>query len=185
MGPKNADSAAIRKVLDGDLSAFEGIVVRHQDKVLRLCHSMLGPAEAEDAAQDVFIKAFESLNQFKGESAFSTWLYRVAANHCLNLLAKRKREKTDSLDMRVENLGDAALPVSGDRPILTTLESRETVRAALAQMSPEERAALSLRELQGFTYQEIAETLDISLDLVKVRLFRARRSFVEIVKNKL
>ena len=168
------DQEILRQILAGDFEAFSRIVEKYQERVLRLCFSMVGPSHAEDAAQEAFLKAYQALDRFKGNSAFSTWLYRIAANHCVDLLARRKREKTESLDALAEK--------SGPSPI-RKFESEEAVRAVMARLTPDEKAILSLREIEGLDYQELAEILDISLDLVKVRLFRARQSFLKTAKK--
>lgn len=122
-----------------------------------------GGADAEDAAQESFIKAYRSLAGYQGQASFSTWIYRIASNKCLDVLRKRGRERAEPL----EAAGELAEPVED-------LESREQAAALLSELSPEYRLALTLRELQGFTYEEIAETMNCSLDSVKARLRRAR-----------
>ena len=178
----NSDLEIINKVVAGELQSFEEIVKRYQERVLRLCYSMVGESQAEDAAQDIFIKVYQSLRQFRGKSSFSTWIYRVTSNHCLNILSKKKRERTESLEALMERSGDRFPAATGDRSPLNLLENKQFVRSVLEQMSPEERMILSLREMEGLNYKELSETLDISLDLVKIRLFRARQSFSEFAK---
>lgn len=182
----------IKKVIAGEAKSFEELVKKYQERVLRLCYSMVGESQAEDAAQEIFLKLFESLNQFKEKSAFSTWIYRVAANHCLNIISKKKREKTDSLDALMERFGGnvssldsahAPTPPYTGTTSLKSIETKQIVHSVLEQMSPEERMILTLREIEGLNYKEISETLDISLASVKVRLFRARKSFLNIAKN--
>lgn len=168
------DLEFIRRVLSGDVEAFARIVEKFQERVLRLCFSMVGPSNAEDAAQEVFLKVYKALGRFQEKSAFSTWLYAIASNHCLDMIAKKKREKTDSLDAIFEK--------TGDNPI-KAFENQETVRALLSRLSPQEKLIVTLREIEGLNYQELAETLDISMDLVKVRLFRARKSLLDLAKK--
>jgi RNA polymerase sigma-70 factor (ECF subfamily) len=177
------DFQTIEEVLSGRRESFEKIVRKYQERVLRLCYSVVGESEAEDAAQEVFLKTYESLAQFKGKSSFSTWIYRVAANHCLNILSKRKRERTESLDALAERAGGDIPSLADNRSPLYILEKRQMVLGILERLSAEERMILALRELEGLNYRELAETLDISLDLVKVRLFRARKSFLGFSKK--
>jgi len=183
MEHSNSDFEIIQTVLAGDIQLFEDLVKRYQGKVLRLCYSMVGASASEDAAQEVFIRVYKSLHQFKGESSFSTWIYRVTSNHCLNLLSKKKRERTESLEALTEKSREKMSLLPQDQSPLKHLENQQAVHLILSRMSPEERAILSLREMEGLNYKELSETLDISMELVKVRLFRARKSFIEIAKK--
>jgi RNA polymerase sigma-70 factor (ECF subfamily) len=141
------------------------------------CFSMLSNhTDAEEAAQDVFVKVYQSLNKFKGDSSFSTWLYRITANHCLDVLRKRNRRKNVSLDAMVEQEGSQiqklfATPGLAD----TQLENRQLADKILSTLSEDHRHILTLREAEGLEYQEIAEVLGCSLDAVKGRLARARK----------
>lgn len=149
----------------------------YQVKVLGLCTSLLGHAtQAEDAAQEIFIKAYRSLSSFRKDSTFSTWLYRIAANHCKDLLRKRLREKSESLEALTESdevSGRSWEPSFDPRP---AVETSRLVEALLASLSPDERLILTLREVQGLNYREISETLQCSVEAVKSRLRRAREA---------
>ena len=137
-----------------------------------LCVSMLGDRSlAEDAAQESFLKAFGSLEDFRGASSFGTWLHRIAVNRCLDLLRRRARHQTESLDV----LAESDEPASGKDP----LEDADLVRRLLDSLPPDYRVILTLRELQGLDYKEIMEVLGISMDAVKARLRRARQSLLE------
>src|SRR3989344_1214542 len=138
MAHPDLDLEIIRKVTSGDAAAYQGLVRKYQDKVFRLCVSMLRDSGAEDAAQEVFIKVYESLSRFRGESAFSTWLYRVASNHCLNILAKRKREKTESLDALMERSAEGFPSAPASHSPLNLLEKKHSVQSILKEMSPDE-----------------------------------------------
>lgn len=122
-------------------------------------------ALAEDAAQEAFIKAYHSLDRFKGDSSFSTWLYRIAANHCKDLLRKRARQKTEPLEAVVQEMGER---------LEEGRENADLIERMLAAIPEDYRAVLILRETEGMSYQEIAQTLNISVDAVKARLKRAR-----------
>ncbi len=139
---------------------------------------------ADDAAQEAFLKAYKSLNTFQEASSFSTWLHRIASNCCLDLLRRRTREKTDSLEALVASQGD------GIHSLVRSLENEESswesadlIQRVLGQLPDDYRLILTLRETQGLSYQEIAETLDCSLDAVKSRLRRARSECEEILRH--
>lgn len=180
------DAAVVERVRAGDTEAYAFLVRRYHGKVFQLCYGMLGTAErAEDAAQEAFLKAFKRLSQFRGEAAFSTWLYRLTSNHCLDLLRSKTRQRTDSWDEMVETQGERAeaLLQAPSGPEGPSAELRETVHLLLNELKPEYRVVLTLREMQGLTYEEIAETLDTSLDSVKARLRRARQQLAEKLRH--
>jgi RNA polymerase sigma-70 factor (ECF subfamily) len=149
------------------------------------CLSMLSNhRDAEEAAQDIFVKAYHSLGKFKRDSTFSTWLYRIATNHCLDILRKKNRRKTVSLESLVEDEGDRIQSLFSTPPqAASVLENRELIGKILSTLPEDYRIILTLREADGLEYQEIAETLDISLDAVKGRLARARRHLQENMRH--
>jgi RNA polymerase sigma-70 factor (ECF subfamily) len=171
------DQQIIELILSGHTEAYGDLIRQYHKKVVGYCLSMLSNAtEAEDAAQDIFVKAYHALRKFKGDSAFSTWLYRITANHCLDVLRKRNRRKTVSWEGLVEQEGDRILKlfstsVTGE----SEMENRELIDKILSTLPPDYRAILTLREVDGLEYQEIAAALDCSLDAVKGRLARARK----------
>ena len=179
----------IQSVLGGDREAYAGLVRLYHGRILSLCLSMLlDRAEAEDAAQEAFIKAFASLDRYTRNASFLAWLYRIASNHCLDLLRKRKRQKTDSLDRLVEQKGDSFsdFESSGVQENGAPTEKRETLDLAmrvLATLSPDHRQVLILREVDGLTYEEISSVLKCSLDAVKSRLRRARHHLQEKARH--
>lgn len=179
------ESRLIHQIREGHREAYADLVRANQSKVMGLCLSLLGHrANAEDAAQEVFIKAYQSLPSFKEKSSFSTWIYRIAYNHCHDQLRKKGREKSQSLDAFLEDGGEESrfAVVSSPDPS-KTLESAELVQKALSALSVEERAILMLREVEGLSYQEIAETLQCSLDAVKARLRRAREALEKEIRH--
>jgi RNA polymerase sigma-70 factor (ECF subfamily) len=183
--PDNNETDIIRRVLDGDTEAFEKLVLTHQDRLMGLCRSLLrNQTQAEDAAQAVLIKAFESLSSFNQKSSFFTWVYRIASNHCLDLLRAETRRKTESWEALVEAQGDQiqALLIEPS-PGGTAAENQDLVRRVLEQLPPDARVVLELRESQGLTYEEISEVLDLSNDAVKSRLKRARQAFEEKLRH--
>lgn len=149
------------------------------------CLSMLSNhTEAEEAAQDVFVKAYQALERFKGNSSFSTWLYRITANHCLDMLRKRNRRRTVSWEGLVEQEGEQihrlfATSHTGE----SETENRELIDKILSTLPQDYRTILTLREADGLEYQEISEVLGCSLDAVKGRLARARKQLQENLRH--
>lgn len=155
----------------GDLDAFETLVRRHQGAVYRLALRMLGSeADAEDVAQETFVQAWRSLARFRGQSAFGTWLFRIATNRCLNVVAARRVTVT---------LEEHHIAVGADPNETAQRQARlQALIAAMLELPAEQRAALVLRELEGLSYEEIANVLDISLSAVKGRIHRARLALI-------
>ncbi len=178
----------------GDRVAFERIVVAFQDRVFNLAYRMLGDREeAEDLAQEVFIKVFKMIHKFRGESQFSTWIYQVTLNHCRNrikYLNRRFHHSTESLDeaLRMDD-GESVereLPDSGERPeeVMYRQQVQALIHKALGRLRPEYREVVTLRDIQGLSYQEISTILDLPEGTIKSRLHRARWELKEIL-NKL
>ena len=134
---------------------------------------------ADDAAQEVFIKAYQALSRFQGNAAFSTWIYRIAVNHCTDLLRKKIRHRTLSWEAMVEQQGDKAENHLTVQPDVERNEASELLDKILHSLPEKFRTVLVLREIHGLSYQEIAESLRCSLDAVKARLKRARREAEE------
>jgi RNA polymerase sigma-70 factor (ECF subfamily) len=156
MAAEPDEAALIQSVLDGRTEAFAELVRTYQDQVFGLCVSLLkNAAEAEDAAQEIFLKAYQKLSSFRRESSFATWLYRIAYHRCLDVLKAHKRRVTDSLD-RPENEDAAPLAEQLAEPVSAAaqLEDRETAARLLAELPPDYRAILTLREMQGLSYEE-------------------------------
>ncbi len=160
----------------GDTSAFEEIVLKYQDKIYNLCRHMLGNAhDAEDAAQDVFLKAYKALPKFQPDASLYTWLYRIAVNTCIDY---RRKPLFASLFNRFEDGVDVMIDRPSYEPSPELLyDLKQAGRAlwrSLARISPKLRAAIVLKEVEGLSYEEIAKVLDISLGTVKSRISRAR-----------
>jgi RNA polymerase sigma-70 factor, ECF subfamily len=173
---RTADIHLLRAAEAGDLIAFEELARRYEALVYRVALRMLGnPAEAEDAAQEVLLQLWKSLSAFRGESSLPTWLYRVTTNLCLNVV--RGRRPTDSMPEEVEAVG--ASPHHA-------FEAKAKLRAltvAIGRLSPEQRAPLVLRELEGLSYDEIADALETTIPAVKGRIHRARIELVGAMRQ--
>jgi RNA polymerase sigma-70 factor (ECF subfamily) len=176
------DLALVERALDNDLAAFEQLVSRYQNKIMAYVARMLNDhEEAEDVTQEVFIKAYRSLDSFRGASSFSTWLYRIATNLCIDRVRKRKRspQQAYSLDEpfdKDEDGGGRDLPDITNEPSLGVEreELRQQVRLTVAQMPEKLRSVLVMCDIQGMAYEQIAQVLDCPIGTVKSRLFHAR-----------
>lgn len=168
------------KVRSGDANAFEALVLEHEKKVYNLALRMVGNEEdARDMAQEAFIRAFSSLDSFRGDSKFSVWLYRLTSNLCIDLLRSRGRRQTVSLTVDDDESDAAELEIPDDRfspeRAFERAETRENVKRGLDTLSPEYRQILLLREINGLTYEEIGKALGLEEGTVKSRIFRARK----------
>jgi RNA polymerase sigma-70 factor (ECF subfamily) len=176
--PTAAEAEEDRDLVDraraGETGAFETLVRRYQGWVFTLALRMVGDrAEAEDLAQDVFLKAYRGLRGFKGASRFSTWLYAIASHHCLNHLKARGRRGGlgDDPPAPVDRLPDGAPRADA---LLERADLVRIVQAEMAHLTEEHRMVLILRDIQGLSYVEIARTLGVELGTVRSRLHRAR-----------
>ncbi len=171
------DKEIIKQIKAGHTEAYGDFIREYHKKVLGYCLSMLSNrTDAEEAVQDIFVKAYNSLDRFKGNSAFSTWLYRITANHCLDILRKKNRRKTVSLDALIEDEGSRIEGLfASNRAESSALENRDLADKILATLPADYRTILTLREANGLEYQEISAILGCSLDAVKGRLARARK----------
>ena len=185
---REEESAIIAKVLDGDADAFEPLVVAHQSFVYNIALKMLSnPDDAFDISQEAFIKAYRSLKDFKGESSFSSWLYRITANMCLDFMRRNKKRKAASI-VYLDDEDDSKeleLPDTRFDPV-TELERKElrgAINDALNLLPEDQRSILLLRELNGMSYAEISEALKLEQGTVKSRLSRARARLAKILKE--
>ena len=175
------DTDIISQVLLGNRSAYAELVRKYQARIRKYCSYTLSDSVlAEDAAQDIFFKAFQSLSKFRGDAAFSTWLQRIAVNHCNDLLRKRKSQRQESWESLLEAHGDKFnLLFASNRREANVVELRDLAKKIINQLTEEYRQILILKEVLGHSYQEISEILDISNDAVKSRLRRARGKLSE------
>ena len=177
---REQEAAVIRRVLDGDGNAFEALVAAYEKNVYNLALRMTGNAQdAEDMAQEAFVKAYTSLPGFRGDSKFSVWLYRIVSNVCLDFLRRQNRRPASSLSQEDEDGEETQMDIPDEsqspEQLLEHSLTQEAVQRGLQSLSEEQRQILLLREIQGLSYEEIAETLDLEAGTVKSRIFRARK----------
>jgi RNA polymerase sigma-70 factor (ECF subfamily) len=175
------DAPLVARAQKGDRWAFEQLVERHRAMVYRVAARIVGPGDAEDVSQDTFLRAFHRLDQYRGTAPFRTWLLQITQNTALNALAWVRRRPT-------EPSPDAGEAPDRDplRQPVTTLERREReerLDLKLRALRPEYRSLLVLRDLEGLSYNEIAEVLAMPLGSVKGRLHRARSELIELLRN--
>lgn len=183
------DRELVREAQKGTESAFEELVRRHQQKVLGLVNGILRRREdVEDVAQQVFLKAYVSLRKFDQRAAFSTWLYKITVNECWDYLRKKKvRPLTYEGDMSEEQLSQLDGAAEEDRPPQSPEEQaevRELLEWLLGKLGEPDRQLLVLKEIEGFSVQELAEILDLNVNTVKVRLFRARSRLMDAYRRR-
>jgi RNA polymerase sigma-70 factor (ECF subfamily) len=181
------DQQLVQRVQKGDKAAFDLLVRKYQHRVLKLIGRFVSDAaEAEDVAQEAFLKAYRALPAFRGDSAFYTWLYRIAINTAKNTLVSNRRRPVDfDLDLQDPEQHDRqALLKDADTPegVLLTDEIRGVVERALEQLPEDLRTAIVLRELEGLSYEEIAEAMDCPVGTVRSRIFRAREAIDKKLK---
>ncbi|MBJ7264298.1 MAG: RNA polymerase sigma factor RpoE [Burkholderiaceae bacterium] len=182
MNPNDVDAELVARVQRGDKKAFDLLVLKYQRKIMRLLSRMIrDPHEVEDVAQEAFIKAYRALPQFRGDSAFYTWLYRIAINTARNWLAARGRRPSTPNALETEdgetfnetdNLTDNSTPES----MVASREIAETVNAAIQALPEELRTAIVMREMEGMSYEDIAQSMDCPIGTVRSRIFRAREA---------
>ena len=181
MTQDDSDQQLVQRVQAGDKAAFDLLVRKYQHRVLKLVSRFVSDAaEAEDVAQEAFLKAYRALASFRGDSAFYTWLYRIAINTAKNALVSNRRRPVDfDLDLQdPEQYDRHARLKEGDTPegVLLTEEIRSVVEKAMEQLPEDLRTAIVLRELEGLSYEEIAEAMDCPVGTVRSRIFRAREA---------
>jgi RNA polymerase sigma-70 factor (ECF subfamily) len=181
MSQDDSDQTLVERVQQGDRTAFNVLVLRYQHRVLKLVNRFASDAaEAEDITQEAFIKAYRALPSFRGESAFYTWLYRIAINTAKNTIVSNRRRPVDyDLDLqdpeqyeRQARLKDVETPEG----MLLTEEIRQTVSRAIDNLPEDLKTAIVLREIEGLSYEEIAEVMECPVGTVRSRIFRAREA---------
>jgi RNA polymerase sigma-70 factor (ECF subfamily) len=181
MSGKNIDLELVKRVQNGDKSAFDLLVLKYQSKIINLVGRFVhDPHEAQDVAQEAFLKAYRALGNFRGDSAFYTWIYRIAINTAKNhLVAQNRRPPGSDVDaqeaeqfMDVHKLHENATP---ERMLLTD-EIEKTVNQAIEALPEDLRTAITLRELEGLSYEDIAQAMECPVGTVRSRIFRAREA---------
>jgi RNA polymerase sigma-70 factor (ECF subfamily) len=187
MGSGETDQLLVERVKRGEKAAFNALVLKYQSRIVNLVSRFVrNPADALDVTQEAFIKAYRALPNFRGESAFYTWLYRIAVNTAKNFLAVQARRPAES-DAGTEDIerneGDTAL-TEHDTPehLLLTDEIQATVIAAIEALPEDLKTAIMLRELEGLSYEEIAVAMDCPIGTVRSRIFRAREAIDKELK---
>ena len=174
------DHELVRSTLGGDLHPFERLVERHRDVVLRVAARIVGEEEAEDIAQDAFLRAYHRLERWRGEGPFRTWLLHIAHNSAVDAVAVRRIEAV-AMDRTTDEIADSAERTPAAR--LETAERLRRLDVKLKGLSPHHRTVLVLRDVEGLSYDEIAAISEMPLGSVKARLHRARAEFVDALRH--
>jgi RNA polymerase sigma-70 factor (ECF subfamily) len=188
MATEPTDAQLVRRVQKGDKGAFDLLVLKYQHKIVNLVlRYVRDPDQAMDIAQEAFLKAYRALPRFRGDSAFYTWLYRIAVNTAKNYLAAQRRRPMDvELDLQDSEQYDLHAKLKEtDTPEGVTLsqELNETVQRAIAALPDDLRTAIILREIDGMSYEEIAQTMECPVGTVRSRIFRARDAIGKKIGN--
>ena len=179
------DQQLVERAQRGDKRAFELLVEKYQRKLARLLSRLIrDPAEVEDVAQEAFVKAYRALPSFRGDSAFYTWLYRIGINTAKNYLVASGRRPPTSTEVNAEDAegyaeGELLRDINTPESLLLSKEIAGTVNAAIESLPDELRSAIQLRELEGMSYEEIAELMNCPIGTVRSRIFRAREAIAE------
>ena len=188
--PGDADAMLVERAVAGDEKAFELLVIKYQRRIQRLIGRMVRDVDlVEDIAQETFIRAYRALAQFRGEAQFYTWLYRIAVNTAKKALMDLKRNPTVSENFFKSGDDDETSPlendlISSETPdaVLASKEIAEMVNAAMEALPEELRQAITLREIEGLSYEEISEVMSCPIGTVRSRIFRAREAISEKIK---
>ncbi|MDD2722437.1 MAG: RNA polymerase sigma factor RpoE [Methylovulum sp.] len=183
---EHLDEDLVARVQQGDKKAYDLLVIKYQHKIVQLVNRYLkDPSEAQDVAQEAFIKAYRAIGSFRGDSTFYTWLYRIAINTAKNYLVSRSRRSSQyEVDIQDAEAIENAPQLQGiDTPerLLMNEEIVKAIRSAIENLPDEMRTAIMLREFEGMSYEEIAEAMECPVGTVRSRIFRAR----EAIDNKL
>ena len=182
------DQTLVRAAQRGNMAAFEELVARHRDKIYARAYSMMrNEEEAVDLSQEAWVKGWQRLRQFQGDSSFGTWMTRIVINLCLDQLRKHKRQRAESIEAMDEESGgvERQMPVVTVNPTagLEQAELRQRIDRALGQLSYEHRTVLVLNEFEEMEYKEIARTMGCSIGTVMSRLFYARRKLAVLLAD--
>ena len=186
MSEEQTDEQLVARAQEGENRAFELLVRKYQFKIIQLVTRLVGESDAPDVAQETFIKAYRALSGFRGQSAFYTWLYRIGINTAKNHIVSRgRRPANQDIDIQdaeqyghTEHLSDMATPESE----LLSNEIKQKVAEVINGLPSDLRQAITLRELEGLSYEEIAEVMDCPIGTVRSRIFRAREAIDAVVQ---
>ena len=175
-----SENILIERAKNGDLEAFEALIIDYEQLVYNIIYRLMGnPEDTYDLSQETFIKVYTKINQFDGTSKFSTWLYRIATNTCLDELRRRRGKETFSLDQKIEGEEGSVHPEQENK--IVEKEKAQIIQKALSEVNEKNREVLVLRDIQQLSYDEIAEILKISLGTVKSRIARGRQQVKKIL----
>jgi RNA polymerase sigma-70 factor (ECF subfamily) len=181
MGDSYTDKELVKRVQQGDKKSFDLLVLKYQNRIIKLVSRYVRePSDAMDIAQEAFLKAYRALPNFRGDSAFYTWLYRIAINTAKNHIVSMSRRPPEA---HLENADGDAIALEELQPdidnpehLLLADEIKETILTAMNKLPEDLRVAITLREVEGLTYEEIAEAMDCPIGTVRSRIFRAREA---------
>jgi RNA polymerase sigma-70 factor (ECF subfamily) len=185
MSDREIDRQLVERAQRGDKQAFSLLVEKYQRKLARLLSRFVrDPAEVEDVTQEAFIKAYRALPAFRGDSAFYTWLYRIGINTAKNYLMARGRRAPTTTEVEAEDAegleeGELLRDIRTPESVLLTKEIAETVNAAIEKLPEELGRAIQMREIEGMSYEDIAQAMDCPIGTVRSRIFRAREAIAE------
>jgi len=177
------ENELVEKSKKGDLESFEKLIMLYEKKIYNIAFRMTGDREdASDIAQEVCIKIYKSINTFKGNSSFSTWVYRITSNVCIDMI--RKRNNTISINTNRADGEEYEIPIEDKsklpEDIVESKETVELIKGYISELAPDQRIVIILRDIQGYSYEEISKILDVNVGTVKSRLNRARN----LIKDK-
>ena len=181
MGDSNTDNELVARVQNGDKTAFDLLVLKYQHRIVKLVSRYVRePSDAMDVSQDTFLKAYRALPKFRGESAFYTWLYRIAINTAKNYLVSMSRRPAE-VDLETSNgdqieLEEIQQSIETPERLLLTSEIKNTVIETIDKLPDDLRVAITLREVEGLSYEEIASAMECPIGTVRSRIFRAREA---------
>jgi RNA polymerase sigma-70 factor (ECF subfamily) len=185
MSDREIDRQLVARAQRGDKRAFELLVEKYQRKLARLLSRFIrDPAEVEDVTQEAFIKAYRALPAFRGDSAFYTWLYRIGINTAKNYLMAMGRRAPTSTEVEADDAegfeeGEQLRDINTPESVLLSNEIAETVNATIESLPEELRKAIQMREIEGMSYEDIAQAMDCPIGTVRSRIFRAREAIAE------